>query len=491
MEGEAKNLYKQAKEDMDERDYDKAIDRLNRALEIFRDLGRQKDVTKCAKELEKAYEKQADAINKIADELFKQQKYEEAITYYRQSVELIKETSKKKDQSKYDKELRKSYEKFAQEINKQADQLRKEKNYDEAIELYHKSIDLMKKSYNSDKVNDFMKELGKLAGEYANDLNKQADREFKQKNYKKSLEIYEKSVEVADKSNNAKLIKDMTKDLHKNYETLADNLEESAENLIDEGQLDDAIDKLSNALRFIEKTQDDKKVEKIRKKISKVYEDNAEKINKAGDEAFKRKDYEKAIDIYHSSLEMAKESQNQKMIENYSKELNKSFEKHAEEVNKQGDEAFEAKEYEKAEMIYIKSLSLATESAKDSLINKYSKELRKTQETWAKNIKEAAKQALEDRQYEIAIKNFEESLEIIKRTEDDDEIKEYLEDLQEAYEDWADKLNKRGDNAYDAKNYEQAVELYTKAFDLIEKTEDEGKIKKYRKDRDKAMKKMT
>jgi len=93
--------------------------------------------------------------------------------------------------------------------------------------------------------------------------------------------------------------------------------------------------------------------------------------------------------------------------------------------------------------------------------------------------------------YEIAIKNFEEALEIIKRTEDDDEIKEYLEDLQEAYEGWADKLNKRGDNAYDAKNYEQAVELYTKAFDLIEKTEDEGKIKKYRKDRDKAMKQMT
>ena len=135
MEGEAKNLYKQAKEDMDEKDYDKAIDRLNRALEIFRDLGKQKDVTKCAKELEKAYEKQADAINKIADELFKQQKYEEAITYYRQSVELIKETSKKKDQSKYDKELRKSYEKFAQEINKQADQLRKEKNASSPIEL--------------------------------------------------------------------------------------------------------------------------------------------------------------------------------------------------------------------------------------------------------------------------------------------------------------------------------------------------------------------
>ena len=33
--------------------------------------------------------------------------------------------------------------------------------------------------------------------------------------------------------------------------------------------------------------------------------------------------------------------------------------------------------------------------------------------------------------------------------------------------------------------------LHTKAFNLIEKTEDEGKIKKYRKDRDKAMKKMT
>ncbi|MFX0136058.1 MAG: tetratricopeptide repeat protein [Candidatus Hodarchaeota archaeon] len=491
MESEAKNLYKQAKEDMDEKDYDKAVDRLNRALEIFRDLGKQKDVTKCAKELEKAYEKQAEAINKIADELFKQKKYEESINYYRQSVELIKETSKKKDQSKYDKELRKSYENFAQEINKQADQMKKEKNYDEAISLYQKSIDLMKKAYNSDKVNEFMKELGKTAGEHAKDINKQADREFKQKNYKKSLELYEKSVEVADKSNDAKLISNLTKDLYKNYEILAEDLEESAEKLIDEDKFDEAIDQLSNALRFIEKTRDEKKEKKLRKKISKVYEDNAEKINKAGDEAFKRNDYEKAIDIYHSSCEMAKESQNQKLIDNYGKELNKSFEKYAEVVNKQGDEAFEAKDYEKAEMIYIKSLGLATESSKESLINKYSKELRKTRETWAKTIKENAEQALKDGQYEISIRHFEQALDVIKRTEDEEEINDYLKDLQDAYEEWADKLNKRGDNAYDAKNYEQAVELYSKAFDLIEKTEDEGKIKKYRKDRDKAMKKLT
>ncbi|NVM01327.1 MAG: tetratricopeptide repeat protein [Candidatus Helarchaeota archaeon] len=491
MEGEAKSLYKQAKEDMEDKDYDKAIDRLNRALEIYRDLGKQKDVTKCAKELEKAYEKQAEAINKIADELFKQEKYEEAINYYKQSVELIKETSKKKDQSKYDKELRKSYENFAHEINKQADQLKKEKNYDVAIELYIKSIDLMKKSYNSDKVNELMKELGKTAGEHAKDINKQADREFKQKNYGKSLELYEKSVEVADKSNNAKLISNLTKELYKNYEVLAENLEESAEKLIDEDNYNEAIDKLSNALRFIEKTRDDKKVKKLRKKISNLYEDNAEKINKTGDEAFKRKDYEKAIDIYHSSFEMAKESQNQKLIDRYRDELNKSFEKYAEVVNKQGDEAFEANDFEKAEMIYIKSLGLATESGKDSLMNEYSKELRKTREKWAEKTKESAKQAIKDRQYEISIRNFEQALEIIKRTEDEDVIKEYLEDLQDAYEDWADKLNKRGDNAYDAKNYEQAVELYSKAFDLIEKTEDEGKIKKYRKDRDKAMKKLT
>jgi len=491
MEEEAKMLFKQAKEDMKEKDFDKAIDRLNRALDIYRDLGKEKDKTKVAKELVKAYEKEAELVNKIADNLYKQGKYEEAIERYRESVELITKTGQSKNIQKYEKELRKAYEKLGLDINKRADQLKKEKKYDEAIEIYHESIELMKKTYNSDKVNEFMKELAKCCQDYAKEINKKADKEFKSKNYKISLELYEKSVKIADKSNNAKLVSDFTKELHKNYEVIAKQLEESAEDLIDKDNFDEALDQLSNALRFMQKTDDEDKIEKMEKKISKLFEKHAEKINKTGDEAFKNKDYPRAIEIYTDSLEMAKKAQNEKLINNYEKELNKAFEKYAEQVNKEGDEAFKIKDYEKAEMIYSKSVGLAKNSGKDNLVKNYSKELKKTLEQWAKEKKESGKQALKDNQFEKAIEDYEFAYEVIKRTDDEDEIKDYLKDLQNAYEKWADVLNKRGDLAYDAKNYEEAVQIYSKAVDIIEKTEDEKKIKKYRKDRDKAMKKLT
>ena len=141
-------------------------------------------------------------------------------------------------------------------------------------------------------------------------------------------------------------------------------------------------------------------------------------------------------------------------------------------------------------MIYIKSVGLAQDSKKESLFNNYSKELRKTRDKWAKEIKEKAEQALEDKQYENSIENFAFALEIIQRTEDEDEIKEYQKKLENAYEEWADVLNKRGDLAYDAKNYLEAKEIYVKAVELIEHTTDEKKIKKFQKDRDKAMKKL-
>ncbi len=491
MEEQAKTLFKQAKEDMNEKDYDKAIDRLNRALELYRDLGKPKEKTNVAKELVKAYEKQAETVNKLADELYKQKKYEEAIQYYRESVELIKKTGQAKDTEKYEKELRKAYERLAIDVNKEADQLKKEKKFEEAIEVYTKSIDLMKKTYNEDKVNEFSKELAKTCEEFGKDINKQADKEFKSKNYKNSLELYEKSIAVAGKSNNPKLIQDFTKELNKNYEVLAKQLEESAANFIDKDEYEEALDKLGNALIFIKKTNDEDKIEKMEQKVSKVFEKHAEKINEAGDAAFKSKDYPKAIEIYHNSLEMAKKSQNQKLIENYEKELNKAFEEHAEQVNKEGDEAFKAGDHEKAEIIYKKSVELAREGQNQKLFEKYSKELRKTLETWAKEVKEVAEKALEDRQYEKAVEDYTHALEIISRSEDEDEIKDYRKDLQAAYEEWAEVLNKRGDLAYDAKNYEEAVQIYSKAVNLIEKTEDDGKIKKYRKDRDKAMKKLT
>lgn len=491
MESEAKNLCKQAKDDMVQKDYEKAIDRLERALGIFRDLKKEKEVTKTAQDLVKAYEKQAVVVNKIGDELYKQKKYEEAIKYYQNSVEIVTKSNDKKNIDNYKKELQKTYEKFAMDINKQADQLKKEKKFPEAIEIYSKSVNLMEKAYNTEKADEFKKELTQTASLYAKDINKQADKEFKQKNYQKSLELYEKSLENAQKSQDQKLITDFTKELYKNYEALAKELEQSAENAIEEGNYDDALNKLGNALNFIKKTNDQKKIDQMEKKVSKVFETHAENINQAGDEAFKKEDYPKAIEIYHNSLEMAKKSKNNKLISNYDTELDKTFEKYAEIVNEKGDEALKAKNYEEAENIYRDSVKLAKESQKESLVDNYSGELKKTLETWSKTYQDTASKALKAGTFDKAVSDFEKALEIIKRTEDEDEIKEYNKDLIDAYEKWADKLNKDGDLAFDSKKYQQAVDLYSKACGLIEKTKDEEKIKKLAKDRDKAVKKLT
>ena len=62
--------------------------------------------------------------------------------------------------------------------------------------------------------------------------------------------------------------------------------------------------------------------------------------------------------------------------------------------------------------------------------------------------------------------------------------------MTECYEKWAENTNSEGDTAYKMKDYEKAYEFYEESVQLANLAKNPKLLKKFRKERDRAMRKM-
>ncbi|MBD3350285.1 MAG: hypothetical protein GF364_02255 [Candidatus Lokiarchaeota archaeon] len=475
--------YEKATQCMKEKDYENAVKFFEKAVENMEN-------PKAGVMLKKAKEEYGEDVNKIGDQLYKKKKYKEAMEYYLESIQLEMDAGEDRKVKKYTEELRKATEKLAKEINKKGDKLMKDDKYEEAISVYMESVDLMSKAGNQKKLENFKGELNKALMKHAEELIDLAKDLAKDDKLDDAVSKIKEASTNAKRTGSEKFINNIEDDSKKIFEIVADETNDRGDDAFKKKKYKEAIKLYKRSVDLIKKSGDERKLKRYKKELSKAFEERAEDINDAGDKAYKEGDYESAIEIYQQSIDMAEQSGDEKQIENYKKELAKSFEKLAKEVNDKGDKLYKEGKYEDAGHIYLRSIQLAQQSKKEKLVKNFTKELRKTYEKWADEVNDKGDDLYKEKKYDEAIEAYKQSVVIAETANDEKTIEKYTKELKKAYKKYSEDLNSEGDAAYKSKDYEKAYELYQKSVEMAMLSGDTKNYKRFSKERDKALRKL-
>ncbi|MHA1821263.1 MAG: tetratricopeptide repeat protein [Promethearchaeota archaeon] len=478
--------YIEGKEYLEKGDYENAVNAFRKAIE------EGDNVENAHKMLKSALAQWAEDVNKIGDGLYKRKNYKDAVEYYKKSIDLMKEAGNEKRLNNFTKEYTKAIEKLAQEINNQGDALLKAKKYKEAADLYEKSVLLMMQAGNKKKIENFQNELITALSKYAIELGENALELAKHDNMEEALNKIKEAKDIAGKirEHRQEIESNIEKMALKVYEISADAINKKGDQAFKKKEWDKAIDYYKESVRLIKLAKNDKKYDNYHKELIKAFTEHAEEINERADKAFKEKDYETAIKIYQESIDAAKATGNEKLVENYEKELAKSFEQYAKQINEKGDKLYKQKNFAEAEKQYVRSIDLAINSKKEKLVENFKGELRKTYEKWCDSLVDEGDDLADKGDFENAIKKYEEALKIISVPNDTKRISKLNGKIEGTYSRWASKINKEGDLEYKMDHYEKAYELYSQSVELAEKAKNPKLVKNFRKERDKALRKL-
>jgi len=438
-------------------------------------------------------EKEAKNVNKMADRLYKKKNYTEAIKLYVESVNLMKTVGKMKIVEEYQLELDKAVGKRSEELNKKGDELYKQKKYQEAITVYQSAWDFLQNAgekWIKKLGKSFLNELNKSKIEYAKKIEVEAVKFVKSGEWKDARRKYEEICDIVKIDVDEKLSKSY---IHKKlsvYEKWAQEVNKKGDILYKEKKFEEAIDLYAESVRLIERSDNNKLKKEFKKELFKAFSDHAQKINTMGDNYMKQKNYEKASGLYAQSVNIATDAGNQKLIDNFTKEMDKSFEKYSQKINDKGDKLFKAKKYEEAAELYLSSVELAEESKNKKLIKNFKSEYVKCNEKWAKEVNNEGDLAMKQKKFDKAAQNYRKSVEIIKNTNNTSLLKKYNEEYKKACLNLAKEVNNEGDRLYKESKYEEAYKIYNRSVNLAEISGDAGKIKSFTKERNKALEKM-
>jgi tetratricopeptide (TPR) repeat protein len=437
--------------------------------------------------------KEAKSVNKQADKMLKKKQYSEAIKLYVESVKLMHLAGEEKKAKKYQEELDVAVGKRSEEINKEGDQLFKQKNFLEAIKKYQDAYDLLQKAgekWVKKRGKEFLKELNKCKVAYAKKVQDTAETHVKNKNWEEANKIYREVLSIVTSEVDEKMNKSMIHDQMTVFERWAQEVNDKGDKLYKEKKFEEAIGAYTESVRIIEKSDNEKKKKAFKKELSKAFTDHAQEINTIGDKLMKEKNYLKASELYAQSVNIATEAGNQSLIDKFTKEMNKSYEKFAQQINTNGDNLFKEKKFEEAANVYKNSVEIANESKNKSLIKKFQSEYEKSLEKWAAEVNKLGDAAMKQKTFDKAMEEYKSSVEIIRRSGNEGKIKNYLKEYHKVCLILAKEVNKEGDTLYKAKNYEKAYKVYDKSVQLAEIVGDKGKIRSFSKERNKALQKM-
>lgn len=477
------SYYEKGQECMNNEDYEGAMENFKLSLEN----GENSHAREMFRNAMEAHGKQ---LNELGDKLYKKKQYREAMNYYVDSVEVMMKLNESRKVDKYTKELRKATKKLAKQINKEADQLLKDKEYEKAIDLYLDSVAYMTKVGDEKKVGNYKEELKEALVEYASEQVDHAKDLAKDEKLDEAEDEIRKAMATIERTEDEAVIKETKEDALKVYEIIADEFNDKGDKAYRDDNYGEAIKLYRKSVTWIKRANDERKTSKYQKELEKAFKKKAKEINNAGDDAYKKGDYDTAIGIYQQSIDNAESAGNTRLVEKYTDELEKAFKKYAKEINDEGDKLYKEKKYNDAAIKYTRSIELAKQSGKQNLVDRFTKELRKTYEKWADDINDEADDLVKDGKFEEAVEKYKKSIEIIHTTGDDKTVGKYVKELRDAYEDWADEMDDKGDDAYKAKKYEEAYQFYEKAVEYAELSHDDRKTKRYRRERDKSLRKI-
>ena len=329
-------------------------------------------------------EDEANAVNKMGDKQYKAKNYTEAIKLYVESVKLMKMAGNEKKAENFQKELDEAVRKRAEEINNQGDKLYKDKKYKEAIDVYQSAWDLLQKAgekWVNKRGKEFQKELTNAKIGYVEKvLQPQAEKHVDEKDWDGAIEVYQEISGIITPEIDEREAKKLDKDMKSVYERWADEVNSHGDKLYKEKNFKEAIPIYAESVRLIEKSDDQKKAKNFKKELSKAFKEQAQEINNIGDDLMKQKEYLKASELYAQSVNIAQESGDEGLVKKFTAEMEKSFEKFAQQINDKGDALYKEKKFEEAAKIYANSVEVAKESNKKRLIDNFQDEFEKAME---------------------------------------------------------------------------------------------------------------
>jgi hypothetical protein len=440
------------------------------------------------------YEKQAKALNKMGDKMFKNKQYVDAIKYYTESIKMAEVAANPKLVGKFKEELDKAIGKKAEELNREGDQAYKNKDFPLAIKYYEQAWKMLQNAgekWINKKAKEFQRELVKSKIAHAEeDLKPEAEALVDAKNWDEAVKKYQAILELVTKEIDAKMNSKFLHDLSTVYERWADDINTQGDEMYKQEKFEEAIELYSRAVVYIEKSDNAKKIKNYKKELTKAFEEHAQEINDMGDRLWKEKNYAKAAEIYAQSVKIAEEADNTKLVDRFAKEMNRAFEEFAKEINSKGDALFKEKKWEEAADVYAESVNRAVESGNARLVKKFTDEYEKAMERWADEVNREGDAAMKNKDFDNAMKLYEHSVAIIKRTKNESRVSNYTKEYHKACVKLADEINSTGDENYKADNFQKAFDLYDKSVKLAEIAGDSGRIKKYMKERNKALSKL-
>ena len=438
-------------------------------------------------------EKEANNVNKMADRLYKQKNYTEAIKLYVESVNLMKTAGKMKKVEEFQLELDQAVGKRSEELNKKGDGLFKLKKYQEAIIVYQSAWDFLQNAgekWMKKLGKSFLNELNKSKIAYARIIEEEAKKFVKSKEWREAINKYQEICDIVKIDVDENMSKSFLHEKLAIYEKWAQEINNGGDLLYKEKKFEEAIDLYTESVRLIEKSDNNKLKKEFKKELFKAFSDHSQKINTMGDNYMKQKNYEKASGLYAQSVNIATDAGNQKLIDIFTKEMDISFEKFSQSINEKGDKLFKAKKFEEAAELYFKSVELAKESKNKSLIKNFKSEYEKCIDKWAKEVNNEGALDMKQKNFDKAAQNYRKSVEIIKNTNNNSLLKKYNEEYKKACLNLAKEVNLEGDRLFNEKKYEEAYNLYSRSVNLAEISGDTSKIKSFTKERNKALEKM-
>jgi len=384
----------------------------------------------------------------------------------------------------------KTTEKLAQQINNEADSLYRSKKYEEAVDLYFKSIEIMSRVGKDKQIKNFKEELKDALTKLAEYRLKQAESTIIAGDDEKALDYIDEANTKAKMTYDDSTIKKIQEKSQKVYERIADAVNNKGDAAFKKKEWAKAIEFYNTSVRLIKKSKNGKKMNSYENELKKAFAENAAEINKEGDKLYKAGSYEQAIEIYSKSVEAAKAANDEKQAASFQAELEKSFEKFAQLVNSVGDKLFKEKKFEEAASQYVRSIQLAEDARKQKLVENFTKELRSTYEKWSQTLGKEASEFIKKDNYELAVEKLASAIEKMEITGDQRKVEKTREKLTECYEKWAQNENSEGDTAYKMNDYEKAYKFYEESVKLATLAQNPNLLKKFRKERDRCMRKM-
>ncbi|MHA1732481.1 MAG: hypothetical protein ACTSU5_11090 [Promethearchaeota archaeon] len=489
---DVEEVLSRAREAVGKDEFELAVATLNAALEELEDSGDEKAAKRVRKELESALISWADDVNKLGDKLYREKQYKDAMEYYEQSLEILQRVKSPPalKLKSFKREYKNAVAGFAQEINDIGDKLFEAGNYEEAIEIYAKSVDLIEMSGKSGKVRNFKSELKESYEKLAERHAESARAALEEQEWEQAIAWFEKAAGVASNTGDQKLVSKYKQARLDVYAEWAKTVNKLGDEKFKAREYDQAIKYYVDSVDLARKSEDIKLVREFEAEMGRTFEKQAAIINKIADEAVDSGNYSNAIEIYQQSIEVARRSGNDRLVRRYEEELNAAFEKLAEQVNEMGDRAFADKSFEIAADLYQKSIELAKKSQKEKLVANFQKEYLATFERWADEFVAEGDAALNDRQFEKAVAAYVKALEKIKKVNAPKRQDKIELMIDRAYGEWAQAVNNEGDEKFKAKEYDEAFKLYNRSIELAEEADDQRKVKNFKKERDRCLRKM-